>query len=64
MIIETENISDDDIQALVDGEICPSRERDIRTAVIKSPKLLKRYEELTRQKILLQRWWEHFHKEN
>lgn len=50
-------ITDMDIQALVDKELEPTRERFIFAAIQRSPELLKRYTTYLHQKDLLKKWW-------
>ena len=58
------DIDDSDIEALVDGELSSEDARELRSAIIRSPYHLKKYEALMRQKSLLQLWWKSSYKEN
>ncbi|MCK6418103.1 MAG: hypothetical protein L6Q57_04080 [Alphaproteobacteria bacterium] len=49
---------DFDIQALVDYELSYESEKSVRQYVEANPGAKKRYEELRRQKMLLQAWWQ------
>ena len=56
------NISDFDIQALIDNELCHEEEKRVRNAIQNDAKFIQRYEELKNQKDLLQNWWKNkFH---
>jgi len=50
-------ITDMDIQALVDKELEPGREKLILAAIQHSPELFKRYTTYVHQKTLLKKWW-------
>ncbi len=59
-----DDISDLDIQALVDGELDELRAGEIRDAISKHPVKLKRFEELQKQKEQLREWWSQFKQEH
>lgn len=50
-------IKDEDIQALVDGELSLERARMIRHEIDEDEGLKKRYQDLMDQKDLLKSWW-------
>ena len=54
---KTDEVSDLDIQALVDGQILPAKQTALMNEIMKSPYALKRLEELLRQKSILREWW-------
>ncbi|MGB4108032.1 MAG: hypothetical protein WBK55_09610 [Alphaproteobacteria bacterium] len=58
MKIVAQNITDFDIQALVDNELSWEKQKAVRARIHADPDLRRRYNELCRQKQLLQEWWE------
>lgn len=52
------NITDNDIQALIDDELDREETAYVRTAIESNHQLLNRYNELLRQKKLIKRWFE------
>jgi hypothetical protein len=46
-----------DIQALIDGELEPERQRQVMEVVERSPDLYKRFTLYMHQKKLLKLWW-------
>lgn len=50
------NISDFDIQALIDNELTWEREKEVLSYLEHDPQAKRRYNELSRQKTLLQKW--------
>lgn len=50
-------VTDFDIQALVDNELPWEHEKQVRAYIKATPDAQKRYDELCRQKRLLQEWW-------
>ena len=57
MTTEQQNITDYDIQALVDNELSWEEEKRIRAHVVSNPDAHRRYKELCRQRNLLKDWW-------
>lgn len=57
MSVSNEKVTDQDIQAMVDGELDESRAACVAQRVQESPLFRKRYEELNHQKNMLQLWW-------
>jgi anti-sigma factor RsiW len=57
MIMDDEKITDLDIQALVDDELDPERQRLVMDYIQSSPDLYKRYTLYVHQKKLLKSWW-------
>lgn len=57
MEMSHQTITDFDIQALVDNELEWEQEKSIRAYLEVTPEAKRRYEELCRQKRLLQEWW-------
>ena len=55
MTIQT--ITDFEIQALVDNELSWEEEKQVRAYIEASAAARSRYDELVRQKRLLQEWW-------
>ena len=53
-------ITDYDIQALVDNELEYETAKKIRTRINNSPDACNRYQELIKQKHLLQEWWKQY----
>ncbi len=53
------NISDFDIQALIDNELDWEEEKRVKSAIDKDAKFIERYKILKDQKKLLQNWWKH-----
>lgn len=61
-IFMTENlINDEDIQALVDGELSAPHDERVMKAVLADPWLRERYDFLRRQKAALLSWWQDGH---
>ena len=54
-------INDEDIQALVDGELSVSDAERVMKAVESDPWLRERYDALRHQKMLLLSWWQDSH---
>lgn len=52
-----EPITDEDIQALVDGELTPARQEIVMKVIENDVGLRERYRALRRQKMLLLSWW-------
>lgn len=52
-----QTITDFDIQALVDNELGWEQEKSVRVQLEHDAEAKRRYEELCRQKRLLQEWW-------
>lgn len=50
-------VTDFDIQALVDNELTWEEEKRVLNYIEQTPYAQKRYEELRRQKSVLQDWW-------
>lgn len=50
-------ITDMDIQALIDNELDPERERLVLETIERSPDLYKRFTMYLHQKKLLKLWW-------
>ena len=50
-------VTDDDIQALIDGELSPARQEEVMAAIDAHSGLAERYAALRRQKMLLLSWW-------
>jgi anti-sigma factor RsiW len=50
-------ITDEDIQAFVDGELGDDEARRLIAVIALSPEHMSRYKELVRQKSLLKKWW-------
>ncbi len=50
-------ITDFDIQALVDNELGREEQKRVRAYIETMPEAGRRYEELLRQKLILQEWW-------
>ena len=50
-------ITDFDIQALVDNELGREEQKRDRAYIETMPEAGRRYEELLRQKLILQEWW-------
>lgn len=61
---EKRDVSDHDMQELVDGGLGEERKEAVLSAIIRSPDLLARYHELLKQKDILKNWWHSFKKEN
>lgn len=51
------HITDHDIQALIDNELDAEEEKFVRELIKKNIYAQKRYEELKKQKNLIQMWW-------
>ena len=56
-VMEKEKITDMDIQALVDDELAPERQKLVMDMIQRSPDLYKRYTLYVHQKNLLKTWW-------
>lgn len=56
-MITDQNITDYDIQALVDNELPWEEEKRIRAYITSNPDAHERYKELCRQRALLKDWW-------
>lgn len=54
-------ISDEDIQALVDGELSAPQAEHVMKVVESDTWLRERYDALRRQKMLLLSWWQDSH---
>ena len=54
--LQTLNLTDEHIQALVDGELSDMEEERIKRFFVFYPSLERRYNELREQKELLQHW--------
>ena len=54
-------INDEDLQALVDGELSPPQAERVMKAVESDQWLRERYDALRRQKMLLLSWWQDSH---
>lgn len=52
-----ELVSDWDIQAYIDNELPPDKEREILACLTRDADLRERYKALERQKALLRLWW-------
>ena len=52
------NITDLDIQALIDNELSWEEEKKVREAIKYNSTFLKRYQTLLKQKKTLLTWWE------
>ena len=52
------NITDNDIQALIDDELDREETAYVRTAIESNHQLLNRYNELLRQKDLIRNWFQ------
>lgn len=52
-------ITDYDIQALIDNELDWEEQKRVRKAIQENPFLLRRYNEYTKQKNLIQKWFKH-----
>jgi anti-sigma factor RsiW len=52
-----EPITDEDIQALVDGELSPARQEIVMKMIDSDVGLRERYRALRHQKMLLLSWW-------
>ncbi len=52
-----DEVTDYDIQALVDAQLDPAEEKRVWCAIEKNSLYIKRYEELIAQKKLLLSWW-------
>ncbi len=50
-------VSDLDIQALVDGEMTPEMRASVMDEIMKSAESLQRLDELLRQKAFMREWW-------
>jgi hypothetical protein len=50
-------VSDLDIQALVDGEMTPEMRASVMNEIMKSAEALRRLDELLRQKAFMREWW-------
>lgn len=50
------SITDTDIQALIDREVSPSEAEFIWAAINHTPSFRQRYEQLHKQKCMLQQW--------
>lgn len=57
MIQNLPNITDYDIQALVDNELDWEEEKRVREAIKYNSQFMKRYNTLKNQKTLIQNWW-------
>ena len=57
MTIDDVNITDFDIQALVDNELEWEQAKYVLAHIDQHPTAQRRYEELVRQKKLLKDWW-------
>jgi len=57
LIVMPPEITDLDLQALVDDELGPEEARAVMTAVLKIPALLERLDELIQQKNLIRAAW-------
>ena len=55
--MNTKNITDLDIQALVDGEISDNQRVSLLEALCRDPALYNRYLLYQKQKNLLKSWW-------
>ncbi len=53
----TQNITDYDLQALVDNELSWEEEKRVRAYVVSNPDAQRRYKELCCQRNLLKDWW-------
>jgi anti-sigma factor RsiW len=53
-----DTVTDFDIQALVDCELGAAHERKVRDYLHKDHQARRRYQELLKQKALLQEWWD------
>lgn len=51
------NITDDDIQALLDNELSAEEEQEIMGELRNNPEMMRRFMLLRQQKKLLQLWW-------
>lgn len=51
------NITDYDIQALIDNELDWETEKHVRSVINQSPALSNRYNELLNQKEVIQKWF-------
>lgn len=51
------NITDYEIQALIDNELDQETEKHIRSIINKNPAYLNRYNELLKQKKIIQNWF-------
>ncbi len=50
-------INNQDIEALVDNQLAPEDARQVKEALERNPRALKRYIELEQQKMLLNQWF-------
>lgn len=57
MIQNLPNITDYDIQALIDNELDWEEEKRVREAIKYNSQFMKRYNTLKNQKTLIQNWW-------
>lgn len=57
LIMTYNNITDQDIQALIDSELDWETEKKVRQAISKDTVYQNRYHLLKSQKTLLQTWW-------
>jgi anti-sigma factor RsiW len=55
--MDINDITDYDIQALVDNELDPKDAARVRTFIERNPEALKRYKALIHQKEVLSMWW-------
>lgn len=51
------SVTDYDIQALVDNELQEQHQERVRLFIQTNPQARQRYQELCRQKEILQKWW-------
>ena len=57
MTVDSEKVTDLDIQALVDNELSAGPMQAVAERVKESPLFQKRYSEISRQNDLLKMWW-------
>lgn len=50
-------VTEDDVEALIDGELSPARQEVVVNALATDSWLRERYHNLRRQKMLLLSWW-------
>ena len=61
MGMSAQNISDYEIQALVDNELDWEKEKRVRAFVDNNARAQERYQELIEQKEILREWWRGHH---
>jgi hypothetical protein len=64
VLIDVMNITELDVEALIDSELSWEREKQVRLELARNPRLYEYYQGLVRQKRLLISWWHFAYCEN